>query len=176
MVDDKHTEKAHRLFKDADEKRVTIIASHLVLLELFDVIRKRIIENSQYNGISQNEKNELIRKWENKRTEVGEKISILWKQGNLVVKDPDIKIEDYYKTVYRYVLNGFGEIDKKEWCYDCKKPLPKIKYKYRGVGHWDMQHVVIAKNLEAKQFFTFDRGFSEVKKNDDFKSLEISIL
>jgi hypothetical protein len=92
------------------------------------------------------------------------------------VQDPYKKIIGFYKIIYRYLLSSFGDIEKKDWCFDCKNKLPKEKYRYFGTGHLDIQHAMIARDFQIRQFFTFDKGFFEIKNNEDFKSLKIEIL
>ncbi|MFA4861036.1 type II toxin-antitoxin system VapC family toxin [Methanoregula sp.] len=175
MVKDKHTEKAKKLFAYAEENKIKIAVSHLVLLELFDIIRKRTIENSEYNGLSDDRKKQLIQNYEDTRQEIAEKISKLWKAEKIEIKDPDNKIVDHYKNIYKYLVQSFGDIGQKDWCFDCKCKMPQIKYKYQGTGHLDIQHALIARDFQIKQFVTFDKGFSEIIKNKEFESLKIEI-
>jgi pentatricopeptide repeat protein len=176
FVKDKHTEKAIRLFEKAEENGIKIAVSHLILLELFDVIRKRTIENCDFKDLSAARKGELIKKYEDKRTEVAEKISRLWKEQKIEIKNPNEKIEDHYKEIYKYLVQSFGDIGEKDWCFDCKQKIPQKKNRYLGAGHLDFQHACIAKNFKVQQFFTFDKGFSEIKKNTAFDLLKIEIL
>lgn len=176
FVKDRHSGKAKKLFELVEKNKSIVLVSELIILELIDIIKKRIIENSEYSDLSDDRIKELVKEYEQKRLDVVEKISFLLAKGKIIIKDPDCSIKQTYNNIKKYSSKGFGEINSRDYCFDCEQKLPKPKYKYRGVGSWDILHALTVKDLGIKDFYTFDKGFSELAINKDFNSVNFKIL
>jgi predicted nucleic acid-binding protein len=162
--------------KIVSNSNLIALISHLVILEIISIIRKKVVTKMKISGNKDiNDKDSKI--------QIKETIDDLTKQfidyitrweaaGKLQIVKIDESLSNVLKREQKILKNKFGEIKKTTKCFVCKSEYHE--YTYRGIDHYDIQHAIIAEYAKADQFITFDRSYECIK--DDFPSLNIHIL
>jgi predicted nucleic acid-binding protein len=159
----------------SDENLIGLI-SHLVILEIISIIRKKVVTKMKITGnkeIKDKDNKILLKKTIDDLTrEFIDNITKLEYIGKLQIVKTDESLNNVLKREQKILRNKFGEIKKTTKCFVCKSEYHE--YTYRGIDHYDIQHAIIAENAKADQFITFDRSYECIK--EDFPSLNIHIL
>lgn len=163
-----------QLIDQIEEADEVILVSHLVLLEVLEVIRKRITEQEPYTNLDRTRKEEIKDKVQEKTHLFIKSLSQLMKEHKVALISPQEPVETWFNRTYSIFTSSFGDVSTRNYCYDCKRNIPP-KYRYRGVGHYDIQHALTAKEFSARDLYTFDRGFAELKNNPEFEGINILI-
>jgi len=152
----------------------TVIISTLVILEIIEVIRKRITEKEGYVGLTEPAKRRIRTKIENKTREFIDKMTKLAHTGKAILADPDKSVKDYLQNTLNLCFTCFGDIDHFGYCFICKRQTP-MRYRYRGLGYYDLQHAINARECSAEEIMSFDKAFYQLRNIQEFKSLKINI-
>jgi hypothetical protein len=159
----------------SDENLIGLI-SHLVILEIISIIRKKVVTKMKITGnkeIKDKDNKILLKKTIDDLTrEFIDNITKLEYIGKLQIVKTDESLNNVLKREQKILRNKFGEIKKTTKCFVCKSEYHE--YTYRGIDHYDIQHAIIAEYAKADQFITFDRSYECIK--EDFPSLNIHIL
>ena len=159
----------------SDENLIGLI-SHLVILEIISIIRKKVVTKMKITGnkeIKDKDNKILLKKTIDDLTrEFIDNITKLEYIGKLQIVKTDESLYNVLKREQKILRNKFGEIKKTTKCFVCKSEYHE--YTYRGIDHYDIQHAIIAEYAKANQFITFDRSYECIK--EDFPSLNIHIL
>jgi len=159
----------------SDENLIGLI-SHLVILEIISIIRKKVVTKMKISGnkeIKDKDNKILLKKTIDDLTrEFIDNITKLEYIGKLQIVKTDESLYNVLKREQKILRNKFGEIKKTTKCFVCKSEYHE--YTYRGIDHYDIQHAIIAEYAKADQFITFDRSYECIK--EDFPSLNIHIL
>jgi|GEM_PF-790395 hypothetical protein len=159
----------------SDENLIGLI-SHLVILEIISIIRKKVVTKMKITGnkeIKDKDNKILLKKTIDDLTrEFIDNITKLEYIGKLQIVKTDESLYNVLKREQKILRNKFGEIKKTTKCFVCKSEYHE--YTYRGIDHYDIQHAIIAEYAKADQFITFDRSYECIK--EDFPSLNIHIL
>ena len=175
MLEDRHKDKAEVLLKRAMQDGNKILVSTLNLLEVVEVIRKRVAEDTKFIGLSDVHKKIVANKISTISRLFIQKIFDLAQQGRLLIVDPSIDLHDYFTSTLQLLIANFGVVDKADYCFVCNRQT-RSRYRYIGVGPHDIQHMLNAKNCSANEFITFDKGFLRLKTLfDDKENLTITI-
>jgi predicted nucleic acid-binding protein len=162
--------------KIVSDSNLIALISHLVILEIISVIRKKVVTKMKISDNKDNDDkdNKLLLK--NKIDDLTKKFIdyiTRWEAaGKLQIVKIDEPLSNVLKREQKILKNKFGEIKKTTKCYVCRSEYNE--YTYRGIDHYDIQHAIIAEYAKADQFITFDRGYEYIK--DEFPSLNIHIL
>jgi predicted nucleic acid-binding protein len=175
LLQDKHRSEAEKSLKRIEEGSDAALVSTLVLLEVIEVIRKRIPENEGYTGLTSTAIKEIKTKIDEKIREFIDKITKLSQQKKAKIVDPDKLLKSYFKETLNLLSPNFGEITEFDYCFVCERNT-KMRYKYRGLGHYDLQHAINARDCCAKEIVSADKGFSQLRKISEFDSLKVTIL
>ena len=164
------------LNKIKSDNNLIALISHLVILEITSIIRKKVVTKMKINGnISINDqesKQKLKTSIDNLTKEFIDYITKWESIGKLQIVRIDESLSNVLKKEQKILKNRFGEIRKTTKCFICKSEYHE--YSYRGIDHYDIQHAIIAEYAKADQFITFDRGYECIK--EDFPNLNIHIL
>src|ERR671920_905013 len=162
--------------KIVSDSNLIALISHLVILEIISIIRKKVVTKMKITGnkdIIDKDSKLLLKKIIDKLTkEFIDSITKLEYIGKLQIVKIDESLSNVLKREQKILKNKFGEIKKTTKCFVCKSKYHE--YTYRGIDHYDIQHAIIAEYSKADQFITFDRGYEYIK--NDFPSLNIRIL
>ena len=142
----------------SDENLIGLI-SHLVILEIISIIRKKVVTKMKITGnkeIKDKDNKILLKKTIDDLTrEFIDNITKLEYIGKLQIVKTDESLYNVLKREQKILRNKFGEIKKTTKCFVCKSEYHE--YTYRGIDHYDIQHAIIAEYAKANQFITFDR-------------------
>lgn len=173
---DRHYKKAEQVIDNIKSGKLNAITSSLTVMEVIDVIRKRITQWAAYGGHPsvtnlaplKAEIEEIIQNFINGIT--AEAV-----QGHLILKDPNKSIEEMYEEASKILYSCFGGFGNANDCKFCERDLPSPKYFYRGVGQYDVQHAIVARDLGASTLITFDKGFNALSSYTNFNTLKFDV-
>ncbi len=151
------------------------IVPTLVMLEVITVIRCRVIQNQDFKGVDIKTTQKIQAESKKKVDEFIAKILGLSKQGKVIIKDPDMKLEDYLIKSLGILQLHTGKIAIKDFCFVCQQKISQ-RYKFFALGHYDLQHAINAKELAVNEFITFDRAFELLNSITEFKSINVKVL
>jgi len=162
--------------KIVSDSNLIALISHLVIIEIISIIRKKVVTKMKIDGIKDiNDKDSklLLKNIIDNLTKKFIDYITRWEaSGKLQIVKIDESLSSVLKKEHKILKNNFGEIKKITKCYVCKSEYHE--YIYRGIDHYDIQHAIIAEYAKANQFITFDRGYEYLK--EEFPSLNIHIL
>ena len=162
--------------KIVSDSNLIALISHLVIIEIISIIRKKVVTKMKIDGIKDiNDKDSklLLKNIIDNLTKKFIDYITSWEAvGKLQIVKIDESLSSILKKEHKILKNNFGEIKKITKCYVCKSEYHE--YIYRGIDHYDIQHAIIAEYAKANQFITFDRGYEYLK--EEFPSLNIRIL
>lgn len=157
-----------RIEKDEE----VILVSHLVLLEVLEVIRKRITEREPYTEFNDEKKKEIMDKIQKKTNVFLRSLSQLIKEHKVALIDSQEPVDKWFKRTYSIYISSSGDISARNYPPD-RGGNPALRY--RGVGHYDIQHALTAKEFSARALYTFDRGFSRLDNDRAFEGVRFLI-
>jgi predicted nucleic acid-binding protein len=175
MLNDQHAKKAQKLIERIDHGNDMVLISRLVILEVLEVIRKRITERENYVGLSESVKQQIKRKVDAKTIQFIDKVTKLAGQGKAQIVDPDTSIRQYFESALKVFQPYFGDISHLSYCFKCKRNTPP-SYRYRGFGHYDVEHATNARDCSAYEMFSFDKGVAQLQAIPEFSSVKITVL
>ena len=162
--------------KIVSDNNLIALISHLVILEIISIIRKKVVTKMKIIGnkdINDKDSKLQLKKTIDALTKEFIDYITRWEAaGKLQIVKIDESLTNILKKEQKILKNNFGEIKKATKCFVCKSEYHE--YTYRGIDHYDIQHAIIAEYAKADQFITFDRGYEYIK--NDFPSLNIRIL
>jgi hypothetical protein len=162
--------------KIVSDNNLVALISHLVIIEIISIIRKKVVTKLKITGnvdINDKESKLQLKKIIDDLTKKFIDHITRWEAaGKLQIVKIDESLSDVLIREQKILKNSFGEIKKTTKCFVCKSEYHE--YTYRGIDHYDIQHAIIAEYAKADQFITFDRGYECIK--EEFPSLNIYIL
>ena len=171
MLKDMHEFKATKAMETAFQEPNQVIISTLCILEVLDVIRKRICEKERYVGLTEQAKSAIIEKINEKSAAFVNYLIQLEQRQQVTFTDPAIILRQYLFDTLRLYKNNCSKND-----IICAKPFLEKQYKFHGLGFYDLQHALNAKECHADELVTLDKGFNQLKVLNDFVNLKISVL
>lgn len=163
-----------QLFHQIEEDEDVILVSHLVLLEVLEVIRKRITESEPYTDLDDNKKKEIKGKVQKKTSLFLKALSHLIREHRVALIDSQKPVDQWFGMTYSIFISSSGDISThNHYPGGRRRALPK--YRYRGVGHYDIQHALTAQEFSARDLHTFDQGFVELEGHQEFEGMKFLI-
>jgi len=144
-------------------------------LEIIDVTRKRLVDNETYQGLSTSIKEQINNRVNERIREILRRITILAQERKVMIVDPTTPIGESQNTIYRMVRMNNGDIRSIGHCPGCNQPIDPPKYKYRILGHLDIQHGLIAREFSATEIIAFDKAFPQLSNFQEFSSIKITV-
>jgi len=101
-----------------------------------------------------------------------------------IIKKNESPLSEHTKRDYKIVLKKFfGRLRDHEFVSwikvgivkFCQRPLGYNKYSYRGIGHYDVQHTSLVRELGATDLLSFDRGFLGLELVQSFKEIRFEV-
>lgn len=102
-------------------------------------------------------------------------LSALVARDKLIWEDPRRSMEKVFAETLNILKEAFGSFGDAYECKFCNRTLPSPNYYYRGVGQYDIQHAIIAREMKASKLITFDRGFDVLSKHNFFPTIIFDI-
>jgi hypothetical protein len=141
-----------------------------VFLEVIGALRKRIVRKETFVGsLDPHIKTNIRNKIKQKITEFLTGIGNLAKDGKVLLADPDIHLRNYLRNVLGSFTRYRGDLID----VPSKKP---DRYDYKGLGHWDLQHAMNAKDLNANELVSCDEDFDDLQRLSRFTSITVTII
>jgi predicted nucleic acid-binding protein len=172
--DPKH-EAAKRIKEKINRGSIIAAISTLVLMEVIDAIRKRIPEHYKDDDSNPNVDDSLRKEIVRVEAELLDGITTLVGQNKLIWDDPKISIDKLLSEGWSLLRNSFGSLGQSTECKACRQPLLAKRRYYRGIGQYDVQHAIIAREMKAKELITFDKGFQDIGTTPRFRTLKVTI-
>lgn len=172
---DKDFTTARDIINDIVSSNKTAVISGLVILEVINIIRKRIAEREPFIGplrTNDNVRQSIKSKIDRYTKEFIDKITKWEGAHKLIIMDSQTAISEIFKTTHVILNKTFGEITEFNHCRICRRSYNS--YSYRGIDHYDIQHALLAKESISTEFITFDRGYRQLQVI--FPNLGIKIL
>ena len=141
--------------------------SSLVLMEIIVVIRKRIIESTPYSKLNKARQTEIREVVDAKTTSFIDMITSLADQKKVIIVNPKLMLTDYLEDCFFYLRKYFGRV--------VESRLPSRTLRYKGLGHYDIQHAMNARYCNANELISFDRAFVDLRRIDGFETMRISV-
>jgi len=163
-----------QLIEQIEKDNGVILISYLVLLEVLEVMRKRITEREPHTNLDEDKKKEVKDKVQEKTDIFLESISQLAKNRKVAFINSQEPLDKWLKKTYSIFRTSFGDISTPNYISGGGKKNPP-KYHYKGAGHYDIQHALIAKEFFAEGLHTFDQGFAELANYPDFKEIKFCV-
>ena len=185
-------ENSKRLIDDVNNGEKTVAVSYIGILEIIHVLRRKIIKNYRF------EEDDLIHRAqiENKIKANIEKFLLqihnLIKRGQAFLLKPNIDISDHHKMILRKMNQHFGRIKivgkcthcknsqtvtgLHKTCPDCGSNLSSVRTEYTGLGHVDLEHALLARLYNVKEFYSSDRSFECLNDDDDFEGMRFQTV
>ncbi len=170
-----HGDKADKVVEKLRQSDARVLVSSLVILEILDVMRKRITEREKFLGINAANRQQIEAKVNAKIREFMDLMTKLAKQGKVSIVDPDIGLRQYLGKTLGVHEPHFGQILKSDICPVCSAVIPS-RYRYVGPGLWDIQHAFNARECTAHEIISFDHGFDQLRGIHQFDALKITVL
>lgn len=146
-------------------KNVAIV-SNLILLETIDVLRKRIVKNSQMGDAP--EDHAAIRR---KIDAVTEKfLNLICKMSEnkqVLMVRPSLHVEEHHARVLTKFRRYFGSVHTVRG---------QNRHRYKGLGHADFEHALLALSYMVPEFYTADNSFEDLKGDSDFSSIHFNTI
>ncbi len=171
MLRDMHEFKATRAMQAAFQAPNQVIVSTLCILEVLDVIKKRICEKEKYAGLNDQAKAMIVEKINQKSAAFVNYLIQLEQRQQIKFTDPAIVLSRYLFDTFRLYKNNFSTNN-----IICSKQFMEKQYKFHGLGFYDLQHALNAKECFADEIVTLDKGFNQLKVSKDFANLKINVL
>jgi predicted nucleic acid-binding protein len=152
------------------------LISFLVLCEIIDVAKKVLLEPRSYKG---NDKTylETIKADINARVRaIVERIITLEKEGKLIIVNSECSLETCYRKIFEILPCLNDEIVRNNYCPKCDRRIDPPGYKYRKLGHFDIQHAFTAKEKYATEIVTFDKAFPQLHQLKGFEKFPVNLL
>lgn len=175
LLQDRHYLDAEKSLKRVEEGDDKALISTLIMLEIIEVIRKRMTENENYIGLTPDVRQRIKTSVDVKTREFIDKVTKLVAQGKAEINNPDEPLSGYLKETLTLFFPNFGEITEFDYCFICERKT-SMRYRYRGLGHYDMQHAMNARDCNAKEIVSVDKAFSQLRNIPQFNSLKVTVL
>lgn len=160
-------------------KKAVGLVSLLTLMEIIDVIRKRITERTNkltLENMTEQTRNFFIKSESDKQIKILiNALTSMERQKLIAFADfTPLDLKKIMDNVYDYSRNYFGEIRKFSTCSICRRQHESFSYK--GLGWIDIMHSFLAIGLCADELITADKSFSFLRTDSKFSSLKIVII
>lgn len=151
---------------------IQVILNKLVLMETIHVIRMKTTKYERHDGSLDSKKSKEIKEKIMKKVQGFIDSTTTWEsQGKLIIRDVSTPYDIFINEGFLHLFADFGEFGETDKCKKCKKPLGYYTYYYNGLGQWDFQHAMLAKSLQATEFYSTDNGFKHLRSNGNFSSI-----
>lgn len=158
---DQHHLFANKLVDEMQKGKYQVYVSDLVLLETITSLRRKLPVKIEKTHMTKSSLKEHV------KTKTYDFLNIMVKlemDEKIINKNPNMPITQLHRNANRYLINYFGDLQRQG-----------KHYLYKGLNHWDFQHALIAKSVGASVFYTTDSGFEQLKKIEQFSSLNFVI-
>lgn len=155
--------------------RDVAVVSYLVLLEVVEVIRKRVIQREQFNGDGPQEKERIREKVNKKVKEFMNYITQLSDAGKMLILNSKSLLEEHLGRSLKELMAIDYRIYNYDECGICRRPINR-EYAFKGLGQVDIQHAIIAKSTQCDEIVSADRWFNTLSGRKEFSDIKITTI
>lgn len=152
------------------------VLSHLVICEIVDVAKKKLLEKEPFNGMDPAHLDTLDKEIRGRIQEILARIIKLARDKKIRVINSQKTLDQSYTEIYSLIAQIHNEIRRNNYCPICKERIDPPTYKYRKIGHYDIQHALMAKEFSVTDFITFDKAFPQLHQLKEFELFPITLL
>jgi hypothetical protein len=149
--------------------------SYLVLLEVIEVIRNKVIQREHFNGVDQIEIDRIKEKANLKVKEFIDYITQLSTEGKVQILNSKVPFEEHLERSIKELRSIDFRIYNYHKCKICKQPIDPV-YAFKGLGQTDIQHAIIAKNIQCDEIVSADQWFNTLKGKKEFADIKITTI
>lgn len=154
----------------------TGLISYLVLCEIIDVAKKKLLERETFQGTNPDHLNSIKESIRQEIQEIIARIITLTRERKIMIIGSQKTLGQSYAEIFPLIQIIDGEIRRNNYCPKCHSQINPPIYKFRTVGHYDIQHALLAKEVSASDFVTYDKAFPQLHQLTEFESLPITLL
>lgn len=147
----------------------TVVVSNLILLEVIHVIRKRTAEYSKYTGDTHEDHTAVRNKANMMTLDLIRRIREMAKNRQVLLAPQHISIMNHHTRVLTKIVEYFGHVHT-------VTRGPTKKYRYKGLGHTDLEHAVFAQSSNVQEFYSGDTSFEDLRGDSDFGDMIFNII
>jgi len=152
-----------------------VVLSSLVVLEVLDVIRKRIIEKENA-AAGEREYNRAMSEIQRNMTKFVKVTTALSQQGKIIFSDSSRSVAEMLTETLKISNQMVPSAVPWKYCKICNKPLMPHRTRHGGVGHYDIQHSLTAVECNCDELISTDQWLDKLRGTPDFESLTFVIL
>ena len=166
--DSKHS-TALSVFERARRGIYTILVTHHVLSEIFDVLKNKLVTHStvRANPSAQTLEALVKRKYRNFSNN-------LLQLANTRIKNPNVSTHRVLRPGFSLLYKYFGDVVQQTTCPICGGHYSFIDCD--TIFEPDALHALLAWNLNCDLFITFDKDFEQLKNESSLSPMTIQIL
>lgn len=169
ISDDPKHSTAISVFNEAKKGNYTILVSHHVLCEIFDVLKDKLVTHQKVRDSPSRETLEQLVK--EKYKEFSFRLLSL---TNVRIRNPNASTHQVLRPTFSLLYNYLGSVVQNNRC-----PICGAFYSYIGcdtVYESDVMHALLAWNLNCDIFITFDTDFRPLISEDSLSPMRIKVL
>lgn len=159
--------------KRANGKEKAVVSS-LVLMEVIEVLRKRIIEREPHDSSATSKGTVLKEKAAKKIDLFLQTIATLDAQGKILVSDPPGTLQLHFQRSLSVYKGTDFRVEDTDFCFACRRGKDKT-YRTRMMGQFDIQHALLAKHTGCKEIVSADKAFSTLNTLPEFSGITVKI-
>lgn len=174
------------LIENIEQKRCIAIVSYPVIMESIHVIRRRVAERQPVRSDANSLESESLA--EKRSDDFIKLVKRLAEQKKIVITRPTKNVTAYNAAVLKKLRTLSGYVKLERQCKNCQRPYlarsssspcplcgrtgtAARKYKYRGLGHVDVEHAYLAVYSRASTFYSTDKAFASLAYDPDFNTI-----
>lgn len=152
------------------------LLSHLVICEIIDVSKKKLLEKEPFKGMDPEHLELINREIRERIQEILSRIIKLAREKKILVINSQKTLAQSYIEIYAFIDRINNEIRQNNYCPVCDVRISHPTYKYRKIGHYDIQHALIAREFSATDFVTYDKAFPQLFQLKEFELFPLTVL
>ena len=140
-----------------------------------EVLRKRITEAERFDGTSEEKEHQIKFKVNQELSSLMDRITKLEKQGKVLMIDPKKSLADFLHETLSTFERVDGNIESFDYCFTCMRNT-YVRYKYRSLGHYDIEHAKNAHDCSADEIVSGDKAFRSLNAIPEFSGLKATVM
>ena len=174
IKDDDYHDNANELITKTITGEHTSYVSDLIVLEVNNALTHNIIRDAGYTDSLDTERNSLASDINNIVHFFRAVLRELIHKGVVIYANPSYELGNFYKST----INCIQKVRIAEHIFPRHKHGPESAYsgyRYKGPGHWDVQHALIAQAMGCSELYTTDAGYSALEHVNEFAGLKFIV-
>lgn len=146
----------------------TILVTHHVLNEIFDVLKKKLVTHQSVRNNPTAETLEALVKQKYR-----EFCSELLQLPNIRIKNPNVSTHQVLRPSFSLLYRYLGDVKQHDECPICCNPYDYLECD--TIFERDALHVFLAWNLNCDLFVTFDADFEQIRNDTALVPMNIQV-